>query len=624
MFYLSFQKSRLRSALRGDKAFLGARRFRTSAAIRSLSIPAKFDRVISNLTVQVCANVLTRKSSIDLTPCPPCAVRKQSWYRFYWLLLFILASAIALTTLAEKVRAQSDLPSSIPKLEKKEKLPENRPNNIPESITVKKFQIVGSSVFSEEELAKITKPFTNRPISLSELFQVRSAITEFYTSKGYINSGAYIPPQELQGGVVVIQILEGELETINVTVQGRLNSEYIRSRIALTAQKPLNVNTLLESLQLLRLDPLIDNISAELSAGANPGMSLLDVKVKSADSFALQGTYDNGRSPSVGSERRIAQITEGNVFGWGDSFDFRYTNTDGSNALDFSYKIPINARNGTFTLAYGTTDNDVIEKPFDEIDIDSKSRYYELTLRQPIFQKPDREFILGLTGSRTESDTTLLDTPFPLSRGANERGETRISALRFFQEWTQRNEQQVFAARSQFSVGLDAFDATVNDNDQPDTQFFIWRGQGQWVRRLGEDYLFLIRGDLQVAGGSLVPLEQFSLGGFNSVRGYRQDLLLSDSGFFLSSEIRLPIFKISRIKGVLQLTPFIDFGTAWNRDSVELNPDTLVSVGVGLNWQQGDRLNARIDWGIPLVDVDTEKNTLQESGVYFSINYKLF
>jgi hemolysin activation/secretion protein len=566
-----------------------------------------YNFIVSDVGLRVCANV-----------------NKRRLHRHYWLYLLLSASAIALAIPAEQVRAQSNAPSPIPKTENTEKPPEDRPIEIPESITVTNFQVVGSTVFSEKELAAVTKPFTNRPISLSELFQVRSAITDLYTSKGYINSGAYIPPQELKGGVVVIQILEGELEAINVSVQGRLNSEYVRSRIGLAAKKPLNVNTLLEALQLLRLDPLIDNISAELSAGANPGMSLLDVKVKQADTFTLQGTYDNGRSPSVGSERRILELTEGNVLGWGDAFNFRYTNTDGSNAFDFSYKIPINARNGTFSIAYGNTDNEVIEKPFKSIDIDSKSRYYELTLRQPVFQKPDREFVLGLTGSRTESDTTVLDLPFRLSKGANEQGETRITALRLFQEWTQRSEQEVFAARSQFSVGFDAFDATVNNNDQPDTQFFIWRGQGQWVRRLGEDSLFLIRGDLQVAGGSLVPLEQFSLGGINSVRGYRQDLLLSDDGLFLSSEVRLPILKVARIQGVLQLTPFVDFGTAWNRDNVELDPDTLVSVGVGLNWQQGDRLNARIDWGIPLVDVEGDKNTLQESGVYFSINYKLF
>jgi hemolysin activation/secretion protein len=541
-----------------------------------------------------------------------------------WISLTICITLLNIGCFPTKVIAQPDSSSPTQTTEEVDKTGDRKTGDSPKTITVKNFKVEGSTVFSSEELAEITKPFTNRPISLPELFQVRSAITDFYTSKGYINSGAYIPPQELKGGIVVIQVLEGELEAINVNVEGRLNPEYVRSRIALAAQKPLNVNTVLEALQLLRLDPLIDNISAELSAGANPGMSLLDVKVKQADTFALQATYDNGRSPSVGSERRILELSEANVFGWGDGFNFRYTNTDGSNAFDFSYKLPINAYNGNITLAYGNTDNDVIEEPFNPLDIESKSRYYELTLRQPVFQKPDREFVLGVTASRTESDTSLLDFEFPLSRGADEDGQTRISALRFFQEWTQRSEQEVIAARSQFSIGLNAFDATVNDNDQPDSQFFIWRGQGQWVKRLGEDSLFLIRGDLQLAANALVPLEQFSLGGIDNVRGYRQDLLLSDSGLFISSEVRLPILKFNKSKGVVQLTPFIDFGTAWNRDEVNLDPETLVALGLGLNWQQGDRFNARIDWGIPLVDVDSDENTLQESGVYFSINYKLF
>jgi len=50
------------------------------------------------------------------------------------------------------------------------------------------------------------------------------------------------------------------------------------------------------------------------------------------------------------------------------------------------------------------------------------------------------------------------------------------------------------------------------------------------------------------------------------------------------------------------------------------DPDrnTLASVGLGLRWQQGDRFTARLDWGIPLVEVDsTEERTWQENGVYF-------
>ena len=46
---------------------------------------------------------------------------------------------------------------------------------------------------------------------------MRSAITKLYTDNGYVNSGAYIPEQEINSGKLTIQILEGGLEDINVT-----------------------------------------------------------------------------------------------------------------------------------------------------------------------------------------------------------------------------------------------------------------------------------------------------------------------------------------------------------------------------------------------------------------------
>jgi hemolysin activation/secretion protein len=47
-------------------------------------------------------------------------------------------------------------------------------------------------------------------------------------------------------------------------------------------------------------------------------------------------------------------------------------------------------------------------------------------------------------------------------------------------------------------------------------------------------------------------------------------------------------------------------------------------VGLGLSLQIGESLNARFDWGIPLVSPDTDKKTLQEQGLYFSLLWRPF
>jgi hemolysin activation/secretion protein len=499
------------------------------------------------------------------------------------------------------------------------------PGEVPTTIQVKRFEVIGSTVFSPQDFDRVTATFIDKSLMLSELFQASTAVTQLYVDKGYITSGAYVPPQTILDGVVKIQVIEGTLEAIKITGTTRLQPSYVRNRIVLATTKPLNRNRLIAALELLQLNPLIKTVSANLVAGTRSGQNVLEVKVKEASSFQATAMLDNGRSPSVGTFRRRFQLNEANLLGQGDAITAAYTNTDGSNGLDLNYVYPLNARNGTLSFDYGINFSHVVEPPFNELDINSRSNYAELTVRQPVLQSPRQEFALGLTLSRQSSEATFFNGLIPFfSAGSDDEGRTRIWALRFFQDWTRRSSNQVIALRSQFSLGLDAFDATVNESS-PDSRFVAWRGQGQWVRQLAPDTLVLVRSDLQFADRPLVALEQFSLGGIDSVRGYRQDTLLTDNGLLFSAEARLPILRVRRIDSLLQLTPFVDVGTAWNRSGrPDPDPGTLAGIGLGLRWQTRDRLTARLEWGIPLVSIESSKRSWQENGVYFSIVFNPF
>ncbi len=500
---------------------------------------------------------------------------------------------------------------------------------VPGSITIIRFEFEGNTAFSNEELMEVTAPFTNKPIAFAQLLQAEAAVTQLYTKAGYLNSGAVIPAGQVfssKGAVVKIQVIEGGVEEIQVTIEGRLHSDYVRSRLAIATTKPLNQNRLLEALQLLQLNPLIKTISADLSAGTRPDLSVLSVRVQEADSFEIGLFADNGRVPSIGSVQRGSRLNQRNLLGFGDSFSVEYANTDGSNAIYVDYTFPVNPHNGTVKLTARNTDTEVIEEPFEPLDIEGDSLYLDLSFRQPIIETPSQELAFGITFSRQESQTSVLGVGFPLSPGANDDGETRLSVLRLFQEWTQRGSQDVLALRSQFSFGIDAFDATINDGP-PDGKFFEWQGQGQYVRSLAPDTLLVLRSNLQLTSRPLVPLEQFTLGGLYSVRGYRQDLFLTDNGVFSSAEVRLPILRLDSVEGLLQVAPFVDFGVAWNDDDNPIPtpaPNTLTSVGLGLQWQMGTNFTARFDWAVPLTDIESEGGRSQEEEFYFTINYSFF
>ncbi|NJN85524.1 MAG: ShlB/FhaC/HecB family hemolysin secretion/activation protein [Leptolyngbyaceae cyanobacterium SL_7_1] len=501
--------------------------------------------------------------------------------------------------------------------------------DIPETIVVERFEFLGNTVFSDEELATATTEYINRPITIDELYEARSIVNQRYLEAGYATSGAFIPPQRLQEGVVVVQVIEGTLEAIDIRGLDRVNDGYVRSRIELAATTPLNVDRLLQGLRLLQLDPLIENLSAELAAGPRLGTSLLTVNVIEADTDDVFVQVDNNRSPSVGSDRVQLELRELNVAGSGEAIDFTYEHTEGSDALEGSARFFLNPRNGTLAFSTGVARGEIIEEPFDELNINANSNYLELTYRQPIVRTPTQEFALGITASRQEVQSRISlpeiaggDIPLTLG-GANEDGFSRVTAVRFFQEWTQQSDRQVFAVRSQFSLGLDALGSTVNNDGRPDSRFLAWRGQTQFVRLLAPDTLLLLRSDLQVADDSLMSLEQYGLGGQQTIRGYRQDVLLTDSALLASAEVRLPILRVRELEGVLQVAPFIDFGTAWNVDLEDPDPQTLVGIGAGLVWRQ-ERLTARLDIGIPLVEVEARERTWQENGVYFSIVFNPF
>jgi hemolysin activation/secretion protein len=84
---------------------------------------------------------------------------------------------------------------------------------------------------------------------------------------------------------------------------------------------------------------------------------------------------------------------------------------------------------------------------------------------------------------------------------------------------------------------------------------------------------------------------------------------------------------VEEVQGVLQIVPFLDFGVGWNdRDNPipTPTPNTLASVGLGLLWQMGDRLTARLDWGLPLTEFRVQGNTVSQQSLYFSVSYNLF
>jgi hemolysin activation/secretion protein len=513
-------------------------------------------------------------------------------------------------------------------------------------VFVKKFQITGNHIFSNETLLKVIGKYSGQEITAEELEQARQDLSLFYINHGYINSGATLPDQNVESGVITLQIVEGKVSRINVTGNYWFRSWWVRNEIRRAAWRSLNFNKLKEGLQLLRMNPSISRINAELKPGGVPGESIIDVDIKDTQPFRFALEFSNKRPPSVGAEILEAQFADLNLTGHNDPLQVRYgiAHTTANGGFDFSgldniegtYEFPITPWATTLLLHANKSDTSIIEDPFTTLDITSNLEEYGAMLRQPLYRTLSNEFAISLMATRRESKTYLLGRPFSLSPGAV-NGVTTDFVLRFAQEFVNRSQVHVLALRSTFNFGLDALGAT-NSGSEPDANFFFWLGQGQYVRRLGKtDNLLLVRCNVQLSNSPLFSLEQLSFGGAESVRGYRENDILRDNGVFGSVEVRVPVWFGKGHTPLLLLAPFFDIGVGWNtlgrfanagtnsQEARDRLTETLPSVGIGFIFNPNKYVHSELYWGYAFNrDLVIDGNNLQDYGIHFVVTVNAF
>lgn len=499
-------------------------------------------------------------------------------------------------------------------------------------VFVHRFIFEGNMVFSDQQLSRIVAPYEGREITSEQLQEARRAVTLHYVNHGYINSGAVIPDQPVRDGVITIRIIEGKLSEIDVTGNHWLRDHYLQQWLKAWAGPPLNANELREGLQLLRQNPNVQQVNAELQPGALPGDSHLLVHLLDEQPFRLGLQVDNARPPSVGAEEILLLAGDRNLTGHSDALDLSYgVAHNGHDGFVFSeldnvggaYTFPITARDTTLRIFGSKDDFAIIEEPFNPAGITSESDRYGVNLRQPLYRTANRELAVGFTFERRESQTFSAGTPTTLEPGAV-NGKTDITVVRLVQEWTDRSQNQVLAMRSTFSFGVDVFGTTV-DGTNRSAVFWDWLGQFQYVRRLFDTpNQLILRTDVQWTTEPLLSLEQFTLGGASNVRGYRENQLLRDRGVYSGIELRVPVFANKAGAPVIQLAPFFDFGGGWNAGEGTPEPKTISSAGIGVLLSPNQHLHAQLYWGHAFRNLNASGTNLQDYGIHFQVGFEAF
>jgi hemolysin activation/secretion protein len=496
-------------------------------------------------------------------------------------------------------------------------------------VFVSGWRVRGSTVFGDAEFARALAPWTGREISSEDLVAARDAVTRLYVDHGYVSSGAVLPDQDVNEGVIELQVVEGKLGEITVRGTKLLRRSWVATRARRGAAVPLDVKALEESLALLQQDPRIRRLDARLEPGPERDLSVLDVSVEEAFPlrFSLRGAND--LSTAIGGEQIETTLADIDLTGNADTLWVRYAQGQhqGLREWSASYDVPVSPWDTRVGFVWEDSRSKVVSEPFEDLDVKSDRVSYALTLSQPLWETLRSRFDVGLTGEIQHSRLRILGEDFDFF-GLDDGSRVKETVLRPYVEWTERSRDQVVALRMSGNFGVDWFDPTViHEGDAPDGLFTFWLAQAQLARRLPDAVRgsqLIARVDVQLAQDALLPLEQLSIGGLGTVRGVHVNQIVADSGAIASLELRVPVTRDVEGRDRLQIAPFVDWGKGWNHDET-FGMHWIASVGLGLRYALADRASFAVYWGAPLRHVEKQSGGgLQNSGVSVEMNVVAF
>ena len=250
------------------------------------------------------------------------------------ILFLIIFLSLTKLTMAEDIPKVDDINKNTPQLPIKEKAPSDNLKlekskeleKIDEDqilkILVKDFNFDGNIKYSDEELKKIVEKAINKELGYNQLLEITRVITNFYRFNGYLAT-SYLPPQDIENGIVKIKIAEAMLGPIifEINEEQKLNlpKEDIRMRILHKIEKDgvLNIDQLDKNVRNLNRIPGINAI-AQLEEGKNFGETNVKVTPINTETIFGNTLVDNNGSRSSGYNKITNTLNFDGLFNSGE------------------------------------------------------------------------------------------------------------------------------------------------------------------------------------------------------------------------------------------------------------------------------------------------------------------
>ncbi|MGC0904361.1 ShlB/FhaC/HecB family hemolysin secretion/activation protein [Pantoea agglomerans] len=452
-----------------------------------------------------------------------------------------------------------------------------------------------ASLITPDTQKRLVAPYINQCLSLDRINQLVRAISEWYVQRGYITSRAFLTEQNLSHGTLNITVLEGKLEAIHL--QGA-SARQLNMAFPTRAGRILNLRDIeqgMEQINRLRTTP----VQIEIIPSTQPGYSIVNLTSTPEFPLTLGLNMDNSGQRSTGVGQLSGSLVGNDLLGvadrWFVSGGRSSAFSDWRDAQNFQAGVSVPYGYGLLDYSYSWSN---YHSRFNANSFDWYSNGDNISNRLSgswvLFRNGQIKTGLQVGLNHYVSHNWLNETLLQSS-------SRKLTSLQIGFNHTQKIAGGVATLNPMLSRGMPWFDAESDkgkSDDFPKAEFRKWSVSSSYQRPVTQKMWWLSSFYAQWSPDPLYGSERLTIGGENSVRGYKEQYLSGDVGGYLRNELNYSLFTLPAI-GEVSTTLALDGGWLQSDKQDRYAAGTLWGSSLGLGTRNA-HVSTQLSLGIPV------------------------
>ena len=479
--------------------------------------------------------------------------------------------------------------------------------------------------------------FMGLAIDCELIEKIRDFTISWYRDKGFPIVGVSIPTgQNITKGVLKVNVIIARVGTVKAMGSKWFDDNWFLSQISLHEKEEIQLAPLMQDLNWINRFPF-KKTTLIYEKGENLGET--DLLLITKDHFPLRSYagYENNGNIVGGNSRYFAGISVGRLFTQSDQFDYQFMTASPLKEWwgnRVTYLLPLPFRHLLQLSGCYAFSKPTLSLPaFAGIPFDQRGKNWQIngryTIVLPSFIHYLHEVLIGYDFKRTNNFFDFFQTVKLFKHHFD------ISQFILGYEGTYESNFGFVSGGINFFISpgnMTAFNKDEffeEENKKAKSRYLYGRVYLNALVKLSLGFSWSCDLLGQFSSGQLLPSEQLSLGGYLTIRGYDENELISNQGFYLKNSWYTPAFSLlkwvkkwHKANDRLQFLLFIDFGYAYdlNENIIESQTKPLASIGPGLRYKIGKHVNLWVDYGFQLKSIQNRPFTSSRQGrVHFGL-----